>query len=90
VSTHTYTHTPMRMQIGALCAFKSRLLAGCGPVLRMYELGKKKLLRKCEYKQLPHHIVSLHVSGSRVFVGDSQESVHFMKVCGCGCGCGCG
>ena len=30
----------------------------------------------------------LNVSGSRVFVGDSQESVHFMKVCGCGCGCG--
>jgi len=28
----------------------------------------------------------LHMSGSRVFVGDSQESVHFMKVCGCGCG----
>jgi hypothetical protein len=30
---------------GALAAFKGRLLAGVGPVLRLYELGKKKLLR---------------------------------------------
>lgn len=75
-----------RTQVGALCGFKSRLLAGCGSTLRMYELGKKKMLRKCEYKRLPHHIVSLHVSGSRIFVGDSQESVHFMKVGARTCG----
>ena len=36
---------------GALAAFKGRLLAGVGNVLRIYELGKKKLLRKCEYKK---------------------------------------
>ena len=36
---------------GALTAFKGRLLAGVGSVLRIYELGKKKLLRKCEYKK---------------------------------------
>uniref|UniRef100_A0A7S3VLT8 DNA damage-binding protein 1 n=1 Tax=Dunaliella tertiolecta TaxID=3047 RepID=A0A7S3VLT8_DUNTE len=65
--------------VGALCAFKNRLLAGCGSILRLYELGKKKMLRKCEYKQLPHYIASLHASGSRIYVGDSQESVHFMK-----------
>ncbi|KAF5839279.1 CPSF A subunit region-domain-containing protein [Dunaliella salina] len=65
--------------VGALCAFKSRLLAGCGSILRLYELGKKKMLRKCEYKQLPHYIASLNACGSRIYVGDSQESVHFMK-----------
>lgn len=37
--------------VGAVCGFKGRLLAGSGPVLRLYELGKKKLLRKCEYKR---------------------------------------
>jgi splicing factor 3B subunit 3 len=57
---------------GALAAFKGRLLAGVGPVLRLYELGKKKLLRKCEYKQLPQHVAQLHVLGSRIFVGDVQ------------------
>ena len=36
---------------GALVGFKGRLLAGVGSVLRIYELGKKKLLRKCEYKK---------------------------------------
>jgi hypothetical protein len=41
-------------------------------VLRLYELGKKKLLRKCEYKQLPQHVAQLHVLGSRIFVGDVQ------------------
>jgi splicing factor 3B subunit 3 len=57
---------------GALVAFKGRLLAGVGPVLRLYELGKKKLLRKCEYKQLPQHVAQLTVLGSRIFVGDVQ------------------
>jgi hypothetical protein len=59
---------------GALAAFKGRLLAGVGPVLRLYELGKKKLLRKCEYKQLPQHVAQLHVLGSRIVVGDVQVS----------------
>lgn len=64
---------------GALVAFKGRLLAGVGPVLRLYELGKKKLLRKCEYKQLPQHVAQLTVLGSRIFVGDVQESVHYFR-----------
>ncbi len=36
---------------GCLCGHKGRLLAGVGPTLRLYELGKKKLLRKCEYNR---------------------------------------
>ncbi len=30
---------------------QGRLLVGCGPILRLYEMGRKKLLRKCEYKR---------------------------------------
>ncbi len=37
--------------MGAVVGFKGRLLAGTGPNLRMFELGKKKMLRKCEYKK---------------------------------------
>lgn len=37
--------------VGAVCGFKGRLLAGVGPTLRMYEMGKKKMLRKCEYNR---------------------------------------
>ena len=36
---------------GACAAFKDRLLVGCGSVLRVYEMGRKKMLRKCEYKK---------------------------------------
>jgi hypothetical protein len=57
---------------GALVAFKGRLLAGVGPVLRLFELGRKKLLRKCEYRQLPQHVAQLHTLGSRIYVGDVQ------------------
>jgi len=35
---------------GALAPFQGRLLAGVGNLLRIYDLGKKKLLRKCETK----------------------------------------
>ena len=36
---------------GALAAFKGRLLVGVGPIVRLYDLGKKKLLRKSEYRR---------------------------------------
>ncbi|KXZ43846.1 hypothetical protein GPECTOR_79g125 [Gonium pectorale] len=64
---------------GALCGFKGRLLAGVGPTLRLYDMGKKKLLRKCEYNRLPHQIQSITVQGPRIYVGDAQESVHMMR-----------
>jgi splicing factor 3B subunit 3 len=64
----------------ALAAFGGRLLAGVGKTLRVYELGKKKLLRKVELRGLPTMIQSLHViSASRIVVGDLAESFHFVK-----------
>lgn len=70
---------------GALAPFKGKLLAGVGPVLRMYELGKKKLLRKCEYRQLPQHVAQLHTLGSRIYIGDVQvgrTQVQSLHQCG--------
>lgn len=37
--------------VGALAAFKGRLLVGMETTLRLYDLGKKKLLRKCEHRK---------------------------------------
>jgi splicing factor 3B subunit 3 len=34
----------------AMCPFQGRVLIGVGKLLRLYDLGKKKLLRKCENK----------------------------------------
>ena len=47
----------------ALHAFHGRLLAGCGRLLRLYDLGKRKLLRKCENKHIPNMIVGIQSMG---------------------------
>ena len=59
--------------------FQGRLLVGIGRWLRMYDLGKRKLLKKCENKTFPAAAVRLQVSGDRIFVGDMMESVFFVK-----------
>jgi hypothetical protein len=63
----------------ALGCYQGRLLAGLGNTLRIYDLGKKKLLRKCENKHFPNTIVSIRTYGDRIYIGDIQESFHFVK-----------
>ncbi|KAL0368761.1 UNVERIFIED_CONTAM: Spliceosome-associated protein A [Sesamum calycinum] len=63
----------------ALCQFQGRLLAGIGPVLRLYDLGKRRLLRKCENKLFPNTITSINTYRDRIYVGDMQESFHYCK-----------
>jgi len=63
----------------AIIPFQGRILVGVGKFLRIYDLGKKKLLRKCENKHIPNFIVGLHASGNRIVVSDVQESFHFVK-----------
>jgi splicing factor 3B subunit 3 len=60
-----------------VCAFQGRLLVGLGQTLRVYELGKKKLLRKSETKAFPHNIMKIETQGDRIYVSDATESVHF-------------
>lgn len=45
----------------------------------MYELGQKKLLRKCENKNFQSPIICIKVDEGRIFAGDVQESVHVLK-----------
>eukprot|EP01083_Nonionella_stella_P084837 234909_1 len=64
----------------ALCAYKGKLLAGIGTILRLYDIGKKRLLRKCENKNFPVCISKIAVSereGSRIFVSDMMDGLHF-------------
>lgn len=63
----------------ALVNFKGRLLAGVGSAVRILDLGKKRLLRKCEYGPMPTDVATLSTTGFRIYVGDARESVHFMK-----------
>jgi splicing factor 3B subunit 3 len=61
----------------ALLAFQGRLLAGIGRDLRIYDLGMKQMLRKCQVQATPNVIVGLQTQGSRIIVSDIQESVSF-------------
>lgn len=63
----------------SICPFQGRVLIAIGNLLRIYDLGKKKLLKKCENKQIPNLIVQVQAMGPRVFVCDSQESCFFMR-----------
>jgi splicing factor 3B subunit 3 len=62
-----------------MCEFQGKLLVGAGKNLRLFELGKQKLLRKCENKQFPLAIVRLQTNGDRIYAADIAESVHFVK-----------
>ena len=63
----------------AMCAFQGKILIGVGKLLRLYDLGKKKLLRKSENKHIPNMVVNIQTFGDRIVVSDVQESVHFVK-----------
>ncbi|WFD27989.1 pre-mRNA-splicing factor rse1 [Malassezia nana] len=62
----------------ALHAFHGRLIAGTGTYVRIYDMGTKKLLRKCQSRPFPAQVVTLNVQGARIIVGDMQESVHYV------------
>jgi splicing factor 3B subunit 3 len=62
----------------ALLGFQGRLLAGIGPILRVYDLGMKQLLRKCQAPAAPKTIVCLQTQGSRIIVSDVRESVTYV------------
>jgi len=64
---------------GAIASFQGRIVVGVGRLLRIYDLGKKKLLRKCENKKLPNFIANLTVMGMRIIVSDVQESFIFVR-----------
>lgn len=62
-----------------MAPFQGRLLVGVGRLLRIYDIGKKKMLRKCENKHIPNLIVDIHSLGSHIYVSDIQEAVHFVR-----------
>jgi splicing factor 3B subunit 3 len=49
----------------AMAHFQGRLLVGLGTTLRLYEMGKRQLLRKCEIKGLPTFVKTLQTAGDR-------------------------
>lgn len=62
----------------ALLGFQGRLVAGVGPILRIYDLGLKQLLSKCQKTFNTKAIVSLQTQGNRIIVGDVRDSVTYV------------
>jgi splicing factor 3B subunit 3 len=62
----------------ALLPFQGRLAAGIGKTLRIYDLGLKQLLRKAQAEVAPNLIMTLQTQGSRIVVGDVQQSVIYV------------
>jgi splicing factor 3B subunit 3 len=71
--------TPTEDLALALCPFQDRLLAGIGSSLRLYELGQKRLLRKCEAKNFANLVVQIHTLGERIYVGDVSDAFTFAR-----------
>lgn len=51
------------------------VLVGLESTLRMYGLGKKKLLRRVEYPHVSHTILDIHHRGKRIFTSDLLRGV---------------
>ncbi|KAJ1659591.1 pre-mRNA-splicing factor rse1 [Dispira simplex] len=60
-------------------AFQGHLLVGMGPFLRIYDMGKRKLLRKCQAQVVPNMVMFIQTQGNRIVVGDVQESIFFVQ-----------
>ena len=45
-------------------------------MLRLYDLGRKKLLRKCENKHIPHLVVDIKTVGERIICSDVQVNIN--------------
>ncbi|KAI5623964.1 splicing factor 3B subunit 3, partial [Silurus asotus] len=71
--------TPVEDVPLAIAPFQGRVLVGVGKLLRIYDLGKKKLLRKCENKHVPNLVTGIHTIGQRVIVSDIQESLFWVR-----------
>ncbi len=64
----------------ALCQYQGRLLAGVGKTLRVYELGKKKLLKKCENRQFPTFITKVGVINHTTRTISNRQKVSLSAV----------
>jgi len=63
----------------ALAHFQGKLLAGIGQTLRLFEMGKRQLLRKCELRGLPTMVKTIQGAADRAYVGDMMQSMQFVR-----------
>jgi len=82
-ASHLSFHVASRYRneiITAMASFQGRLLVAVGTSLRMYDLGKKQLLKKTQHpRATPYKITSIETCYDRIFLSDVQESVFLYR-----------
>jgi splicing factor 3B subunit 3 len=79
-STGTVSHqTDVEDIPGAIGTFQDCILTGVGRVLRVYRIGNRQLLKRCESRTIPFFISFVASVNRRIVVGDSAESFHFLR-----------
>lgn len=63
----------------SLVHFQGRLLVGIGQTVRLFDMGKRQLLKKCELRGMPTMVKTLQAAGDRAFVGDMMQSMQFIR-----------
>jgi splicing factor 3B subunit 3 len=63
----------------ALAHFQGRLLVGAGNTLKLFEMGKRQLLKKGELRGLPTVVKCIQAAGDRAYIGDMLNSMQFIK-----------
>ena len=63
----------------SLVHFQGRLLIVIGQTVRLFEMGKRQLLKKCELRGMPTMVKTLQAAGDRAFVGDMMQSMQFIR-----------
>ena len=71
--------TAMKEIPTALCGFKEHLIVGMAGAVRVYDWGRKQLLRKCESRDLPSTVLRIVARGNRLFAADQSESVFMLR-----------
>lgn len=71
--------TPVDGTPYAMCSFQGRVVVSVGRVIRIYDLGKRKLLRKCENRNIPTVITKLESANDRIYASDLNDSFHMLK-----------
>ena len=73
--------TEVDFQPTSMISFNGKLLVGMSNYLRLYDLGQKQLLRKLstQVTYLNRFMKILHQGGERIVVGDSNNSITFMR-----------
>lgn len=59
--------------------WKDKFLAGVGNCLRLYDIGKKRILKKAEIKNLTSPVNTIKIWGQRIFATEVNDSFHMYK-----------